>query len=98
MLIARMSLMRGNTQWHALSVAAVQVSACHVHVVHTRIVLVHLGRRSVTTMALQPCCNMSVGPVGRARDQSDERHDRCDRSARWRAEVATDGTLRSLET
>ena len=43
MLIARMSLMRGGTQWHALSAADVQASACHVHVVHTRIVLVHLG-------------------------------------------------------
>ena len=40
MLIARMSLMRGRTQWHALSAANVQASACHVHVVHTRIVLV----------------------------------------------------------
>ena len=94
MLIARMSLMRGNTQCHALSGAAVQVSACHARAVPSSIVLVHLGRGSVTTTARQPCCDVPGEPVVRARDQTDERHDRCDRSARWRAEVATDSALR----
>ena len=40
MLSARMRLMRGGTQRMSLSAADVQASACHVHVVHTRIVLV----------------------------------------------------------
>lgn len=61
---------------------------------YKRIVLVHLGRGSVTTTARQPCCDVSVGPVGRARDQTDEVHDRHDRLARWRAEMATESALR----
>ena len=40
MRIARMSLMRGRTQWHALSAASVQASACHAREVHSSIVLV----------------------------------------------------------
>ena len=93
MLIARMSLMRGRTQHMSLSAPAVQVSACHVHVVHTRIVLVHLGRGSVTPMARMPCCIVPGEPVGRAREQPDGAHARLDRAARWRPERATDSAL-----
>ena len=66
--------MRGGTQWHALSAADVQLQASvrHVHVVHTRIVLVHLGRGSVTTTARQPCCDVPGEPVVLARDQTNE--------------------------
>ena len=35
--MARMSLMRGTTQWHALSAADVQASACHAREVHSTI-------------------------------------------------------------
>ena len=98
MLIPHMSLMRGGTQCMPLSAANVQVSAWDAHAGPSSIVLVQLGRASVTPMARMPCCIVPGEPARRARGEPDGGQVGHDLLARLRAEEPSGGSLRARGT